>query len=213
MAHYAIVVDLDRCIGCHGCEIACKNENEVELGSFWNKVVQVGPFGDYPHLHQYFLPVMCQQCDDSPCTHVCPTGASYRDENNVVLVDKEKCIGCKYCMMACPYGVRSWSPSEHVVEKCTLCEQKIAQGELPQCVAQCGSRARFFGDLEQGVDGFEAPAPPQALSCDYAEMQQTRVTLKEYVEPYTEDEIHRLPDVGNGPELMYLLRSDRKWRG
>ena len=55
MAHYAIVVDLDRCIGCHGCEIACKNENEVELGSFWNKVVQVGPFGDYPHLHQYFL--------------------------------------------------------------------------------------------------------------------------------------------------------------
>ena len=95
MSHYAIVVDLDRCIGCHGCEIACKNENEVELGSFWNKVVQVGPFGDYPHLHQYFLPVMCQQCDDSPCTHVCPTGASYRDENNVVLVDKEKCIGCK----------------------------------------------------------------------------------------------------------------------
>ena len=73
MSHYAIVVDLDRCIGCHGCEIACKNENEVELGLFWNKVVQVGPFGDYPHLHQYFLPVMCQQCDDSPCTHVCPT--------------------------------------------------------------------------------------------------------------------------------------------
>ena len=129
MSHYAIVVDLDRCIGCHGCEIACKNENEVELGSFWNKVVQVGPFGDYPHLHQYFLPVMCQQCDDSPCTHVCPTGASYRDENNVVLVDKEKCIGCKYCMMACPYGVRSWSPSEHVVEKCTLCGQLTSVGE------------------------------------------------------------------------------------
>ena len=114
MSHYAIVVDLDRCIGCHGCEIACKNENEVELGSFWNKVMQVGPFGDYPHLHQYFLPVMCQQCDDSPCTHVCPTGASYRDENNVVLVDKEKCIGCKYCMMACPYGVRSWNAAESV---------------------------------------------------------------------------------------------------
>ena len=109
MSHYAIVVDLDRCIGCHGCEIACKNENEVELGSFWNKVVQVGPFGDYPHLHQYFLPVMCQQCDDSPCTHVCPTGASYRDGNNVVLIDREKCIGCKYCMMACPYGVRDWN--------------------------------------------------------------------------------------------------------
>ena len=99
------------------------------------------------------------------------------------------------------------------MEKCTLCEQKIAQGELPQCVAQCGSRARFFGDLEQGVDGFEAPAPPQALSCDYAEMQQTRVTLKEYVEPYTEERSIVCPMLENGPELMYLLRSDRKWRG
>ncbi|MCB7059504.1 4Fe-4S dicluster domain-containing protein, partial [Eggerthella lenta] len=130
-----------------------------------------------------------------------------------VQIDKSKCIGCQFCAMSCPYNVRYLNEEERVVEKCTLCEQKIAQGELPQCVAQCGSRARFFGDLEQGVDGFEAPAPPQALSCDYAEMQQTRVTLKEYVEPYTEDEIHRLPDVGNGPELMYLLRSDRKWRG
>ena len=213
MSHYAIVVDLDRFIGCHGCEIACKNENNIALCEYWNKVVERGPFGEYPDLEMYFLPPMCQQCQDAPCVNVCPTGASYRDADGMVLVDKEKCIGCKYCMMACPYGVRSWSPSEHVVEKCTLCEQKIAQGGLPQCVAQCGSRARFFGDLEQGVDGFEAPAPPQALSCDYAEMQQTRVTLKEYVEPYTEDEIHRLPDVGNGPELMYLLRSDRKWRG
>ena len=213
MAHYAIVVDLDRCIGCHGCEIACKNENNIALGEYWNKVVERGPFGEYPDLEMYFLPTMCQQCQDAPCVNVCPTGASYRDADGMVLVDKEKCIGCKYCMMACPYGVRSWNAAESVVEKCTLCEQKIAQGELPQCVAQCGSRARFFGDLEQGVDGFEAPAPPQALSCDYAEMQQTRVTLKEYVEPYTEDEIHRLPDVGNGPELMYLLRSDRKWRG
>ena len=213
MAHYAIVVDLDRCIGCHGCEIACKNENNIALGEYWNKVVERGPFGEYPDLEMYFLPTMCQQCQDAPCVNVCPTGASYRDADGMVLVDKEKCIGCKYCMMACPYGVRSWNAAESVVEKCTLCEQKIAQGELPQCVAQCGSRARFFGDLEQGVDGFEAPAPPQALSCDYAEMQQTRVTRKEYVEPYTEDEIHRLPDVGNGPELMYLLRSDRKWRG
>ena len=122
MSHYAIVVDLDRCIGCHGCEIACKNENEVELGSFWSKVVQVGPFGDYPHLQQYFLPVMCQQCADSPCTHVCPTGASYRDpETNVVLVDKEKC---------------------------TLCGQLTSVGEQPKCVAACCASARFYGDLD-----------------------------------------------------------------
>ena len=95
MSHYAIVVDLDRCIGCHGCEIACKNR---ERSGAWLVLEQSGAGGPSSettrHLHQYFLPVMCQQCDDSPCTHVCPTGASYRDENNVVLVDKEKCIGC-----------------------------------------------------------------------------------------------------------------------
>ena len=212
MSHYAIVVDLDRCIGCHGCEIACKNENEVELGSFWNKVVQVGPFGDYPHLHQYFLPVMCQQCDDSPCTHVCPTGASYKRDDGVVLVDHSKCIGCQYCVMACPYGVRYLNEEEKVVEKCTLCEQKLSQGELPQCVAQCGARARFFGDLDQGVENFEAPAHPDTPGCQYDEMTKTRVKLKDYVEAFTENDIHHLTNKGNNPKLMYLLREGRKWR-
>ena len=185
MSHYAIVVDLDRCIGCHGCDIACKNENEVELGSFWSKVVQVGPFGDYPHLQQYFLPVMCQQCADSPCTHVCPTGASYRDpETNVVLVDKEKCIGCKYCMMACPYGVRSWSPSESVVEKCTLCGQLTSVGEQPKCVAACCASARFYGDLDDpNSDASKALAAAGT------------------------DAVHRLKDVGNAPQTAYILSS------
>ena len=134
MAHYAIVVDLDRCIGCHGCEIACKNENNIALGEYWNKVVERGPFGEYPDLEMYFLPTMCQQCQDAPCVNVCPTGASYRDADGMVLVDKEKCIGCKYCMMACPYGVRSWNAAESVVEKCTLCAHLSKNGELPMCV-------------------------------------------------------------------------------
>ena len=92
MAHYAIVVDLDRCIGCHGCEIACKNENNIALGEYWNKVVERGPFGEYPDLEMYFLPTMCQQCQDAPCVNVCPTGASYRDADGMVLVDKERCV-------------------------------------------------------------------------------------------------------------------------
>ena len=125
---------------------------------------------------------MCQQCDDSPCTHVCPTGASYRDENNVVLVDKEKCIGCKYCMMACPYGVRSWSPSEHVVEKCTLCGQLTSVGEEPKCVAACCASARFYGDLDDpNSDASKALAAAGA------------------------DSVHRLKDVGNGPQTAYIL--------
>ena len=219
MTQYAIITDLNRCVGCLACTVACKPVNNVPVGAFWIKTLRVGPnpieggSGDWPDVEMYFLPIQCQHCADPECVKVCPTGASHKAADGTVQIDKSKCIGCQFCAMSCPYNVRYLNEEERVVEKCTLCEQKIAQGELPQCVAQCGSRARFFGDLEQGVDGFEAPAPPQALSCDYAEMQQTRVTLKEYVEPYTEDEIHRLPDVGNGPELMYLLRSDRKWRG
>ena len=219
MTQYAIITDLNRCVGCLACTVACKAVNNVPVGAFWIKTLRVGPnpieggSGDWPDVEMYFLPIQCQHCADPECVKVCPTGASHKAADGTVQIDKSKCIGCQFCAMSCPYNVRYLNEEERVVEKCTLCEQKIAQGELPQCVAQCGSRARFFGDLEQGVDGFEAPAPPQALSCDYAEMQQTRGTLKEYVEPYTEDEIHRLPDVGNGPELMYLLRSDRKWRG
>ena len=219
MTQYAIITDLNRCVGCLACTVACKAVNNVPVGAFWIKTLRVGPnpieggSGDWPDVEMYFLPIQCQHCADPECVKVCPTGASHKAADGTVQIDKSKCIGCQFCAMSCPYNVRYLNEEERVVEKCTLCEQKIAQGELPQCVAQCGSRARFFGDLEQGVDGFEAPAPPQALSCDYAEMQQTRVTLKEYVEPYTEDEIHRLPDVGNGPELMYLLHSDRKWRG
>ena len=219
MTQYAIITDLNRCVGCLACTVACKAVNNVPVGSFWIKTLRVGPnpkeggSGDWPDVEMYFLPIQCQHCADPECVKVCPTGASHKTEDGTVQIDKSKCIGCQFCAMSCPYNVRYLNEEERVVEKCTLCEQKVAQGELPQCVAQCGSRARFFGDLDKGVDNFEAPAHPQALSCDYAEMQQTRVTLKEYVEPYTEDEIHRLPDVGNGPELMYLLRSDRKWRG
>ena len=182
MTRHIIDIDLDSCIGCHSCAVVCKQENNVGLGTFYNKVLTVGPSGTYPDLEMYYLPVSCQHCDDPECVHVCPTGASYRDENNVVLVDKEKCIGCKYCMMACPYGVRSWSPSEHVVEKCTLCGQLTSVGEEPKCVAACCASARFYGDLDDpNSDASKALAAAGA------------------------DSVHRLKDVGNGPQTAYIL--------
>lgn len=183
MSHYAIVVNLDRCIGCHACEIACKVENGVALGSNWNKVVQVGPRGEFPDLKVYWLPVQCQQCEDAPCVHVCPTGASYRDpETNMVLIDKDKCIGCKYCMMACPYGVRSWNGQENVVEKCTLCAQRTGADRLPKCVEDCCADARFFGDLDD---------PDSDASRAIAEAE--------------EGSVHHLTDAGNHPVGCYIL--------
>lgn len=184
MSRYCLVVNTDRCFGCHSCEVACKNENGIALGEDWNKVIQVGPMGTFPNLEQYWLPVQCQQCEESPCTHVCPTGASYRNENGVVLVDKSKCIGCKYCMMACPYGVRSWNSEEKCVEKCTLCQQLTSVGKDPACVAACCASARFYGDLDD---------PDSDVSKALAEADPSSV--------------HKLSDCGNGPLTSYILSS------
>ena len=110
------------------------------------------------------------------------TARALRRADGIVVVDKEKCIGCKYCMMACPYGVRSWSPSEHVVEKCTLCGQLTSVGEEPKCVAACCASARFYGDLDDpNSDASKALAAAGA------------------------DSVHRLKDVGNGPQTAYIL--------
>ena len=130
MTHKTLVIDLDRCIGCFACEMACKQENNVPLGVHYNKVLSIGPMGKFPDLTQYFLPTVCQHCKDAPCVKVCPTGATYQTEDGQVLVNKEKCIGCKMCMAACPYGARSYNPEAKVVEKCTLCHHLQEVGEI-----------------------------------------------------------------------------------
>ncbi|MCD8315785.1 MAG: 4Fe-4S dicluster domain-containing protein [Eggerthellaceae bacterium] len=218
MTQYAIVTDLNRCVGCLACSVACKAVNGVEPGNFWIKTLRIGPnptvggSGDYPDVEMYFMPVQCQHCEDPCCVEVCPTGASQKQEDGTVQIDKSKCIGCQFCVMSCPYGVRYLNETERIVEKCTLCEQLVEQGGLPQCVAQCGSRARFFGDLEKGIGTFETLCPTSDLATGYEDMMQTRTTLDEWVEPYTEADVHCLTDAGNGPQMRYILRN-RTWQG
>jgi Fe-S-cluster-containing dehydrogenase component len=214
-----IVTDLNRCVGCLACSVACKSANGVPVGSFWNKVLRIGPNpktpgAQCPDVEMYFLPVGCQHCFDPECVKVCPTGASQKMEDGTVQVDKSKCIGCQFCAMACPYNVRYLNADEGVIEKCTLCEQKIAQGELPQCVAECGSRARYFGDLDQGIENLEGPGEPSSFGEDtsYEAMQKTRVRLGDFLHPFSEDEVHHLPNAGNRPAFAYILRN-RQWRG
>ena len=220
MTQYAIVTDLDRCVGCLACSVACKVVNGVPTGSFWNKTLRIGPnpreggSGQWPDVELYFLNVQCQHCENPECVKVCPTGASHKTEDGTVQIDKSKCIGCQFCAMSCPYSVRYLNEEEGVVEKCTLCEQKIAQGELPQCVTQCGGRARYFGDLEQGIAGFEGPAPIDIASrnVDYDATVQSRAKLVDEIESYAESDVYRLPNVGNNPSFVYILRN-RTWQG
>ena len=219
MTHYAIVTDLNRCVGCLDCMVACKVANNVPIGNYWNKVLRVGPnlkpdAQDVGHdVEMYYLPVGCQHCEEPECVHVCPTEASHIAEDGTVQIDKSKCIGCQFCAMACPYGVRYLNEEERVVEKCTLCEQITAQGGLPQCVIQCGGRARFFGDLEQGIESFEAPAVGYDTDRSYDNLYTgNRVTLGEMAEEFADSDLYHLPNVGNEPAFAYILRN-RDWKG
>ncbi|NLF10957.1 MAG: 4Fe-4S dicluster domain-containing protein [Anaerolineaceae bacterium] len=187
MTQYAMALDLNRCVGCLACVVACKMENNVQIGSYWNKVLRVDPIGNFPTMDMYWLPVLCQHCESPECTRVCPTGASYKREDGIVLIDKSKCIGCQYCAMACPYGVRYFNEEERVVEKCTLCAHLIERGERPTCVEECTGDCRHFGDLDD---------PHSEISRFLQEAG---------------DDVHIVADVGNHPSFKYILRR-HTWR-
>jgi len=172
---YGMAIDMERCTGCHACSVACKVENNLPDGVWWNRVLTVGgdtmdtPQGTFPDLDMQFLPINCQHCENPACVKACPVGATFkREEDGVVIQDYDKCIGCRYCMVACPYsGVRqfNWKEPEYaigvsmgdenidehrfnVVEKCTFCSHRLAEGGIPACVETCPNVARFFGDLD-----------------------------------------------------------------
>lgn len=164
----ALVIDLDVCVGCQACVTNCKQWNAsgsagplADLnpygaqpsGTFFNRV-QTYEAGEYPDTETIHFPKSCLHCQDPPCVPVCPTGASYkRKEDGIVLVDYDKCIGCKYCAWACPYGARELDEAAQVMTKCTLCIDRVNNPDLPErerqpaCVLACPTNARLFGDI------------------------------------------------------------------
>ncbi len=108
MARYGMVIDLERCMGCRACVEACKVENNTGQGVFWMYVFRL-EMGKYPNVRWLFLPRPCMHCDNAPCVKVCPVGARYKREDGLVLTDFDRCIGCRYCEVACPYGVNSFN--------------------------------------------------------------------------------------------------------
>ncbi len=145
--HYGMLIDTRRCIGCHGCSVACKAEFDVPLGASrsWVEYVEKG---DYPNVSRNFLPRLCNQCSEPQCVSVCPTGATWkRKEDGVVVIDEDVCIGCKYCLLACPYDSRFINHKTGAADKCDFCLHRVKKGVVPSCVNTCTGRARIFGDL------------------------------------------------------------------
>ena len=205
MATNAIVTDLNRCVGCLACMVACKAVNNVPIGSYWNKVLRIGPSlkpgATSAHdVEMYYLPVQCQHCENAACLKVCPTGATYKDDKGRVEIDYDKCIGCRMCMAACPFNARvfNWEEpvrdpdvnygdarvpvrNKGVMEKCTLCKERTDDGDVPMCVRVCPARARTFGDLDD----------PES---DISKLARERVG----------DVHHLLEEKGTRPQLFYI---------
>lgn len=173
--HWGFIADNEKCIGCGRCVVACKKENHVPWEKpyyrTWveryiitneEEIFVDSPIGgrdgfqNFPINPQiqsgdiwksFFVPKLCNQCEKPPCVTVCPVGATYKTEDGVILIDKEHCIGCRYCIQACPYGARYFNHEEGVVDKCTWCYHRITRGLVPACVEVCPAKARVFGDL------------------------------------------------------------------
>ncbi|QGA84395.1 sulfate reduction electron transfer complex DsrMKJOP subunit DsrO [Halomicrobium sp. LC1Hm] len=218
MTNYGLVIDQERCIGCQTCAVTCKQENNVPMGQFWNRVLTVGgdhidtPEGSYPEdgesgdLDMQYQPTACQHCENAPCVKVCPVNATYKREDGIVEIDYDKCIGCRYCMAACPYNARvfNWDEPQHrpeegtgdveerpqgVVEKCTFCSHRVEEGLDPACAVNCPADARIFGDLDDETS-----------------------TVSKYVNEYNTEQL--LDEKGTDPNTYYVqgeMTPGRTW--
>ncbi|MFC1755202.1 4Fe-4S dicluster domain-containing protein [Thermoproteota archaeon] len=169
-AKWIRVIDLDKCIGCNVCTKSCIEANFVPKDPDQQEWIKIYSIENTQNKSTSFFPLTCMHCQNAPCVKVCPVGASYYDENQIVLVDQETCIGCRLCMAACPYEARyfNWEEPKHsseelqhtysdeapwphrkgVVEKCMFCAYRIKKDELPICIISCPQKALLFGNLD-----------------------------------------------------------------
>lgn len=167
---YTMVVDLNKCNGCKVCEASCRDENNVPLytgdeakyTAYWIRIAEAKREVPGINLEDRPIPLLCNHCDDAPCAHVCPTKATFHRDDGLVMIDEHKCIGCRYCVIACPYHARSmvfkdttdeeWTNREvpklmrGVASKCSFCAHRLPDGRLPRCVEDCPHKALTFAD-------------------------------------------------------------------
>ena len=152
--HYAMVIRVDQCIGCLRCEKACIKTNAVPDYGWRTKVLE----REVPEAigqKREFIPILCNQCNNPPCVRACPVTATFKNKTNgIVMMDNKKCIGCKICMVACPYDARYFNEEKHAIDKCDFClESRLSKGEkTTACQAACPADVRVFGDLSNPQD-------------------------------------------------------------
>ena len=175
---YGFVIDQRKCIGCHACTVACKEENRVPLGVFrtWVKYIERGTF---PDTRRYFSVLRCNHCDTAPCVAICPTVALYRRPDGIVDFDGSRCIGCKSCMQACPYDALYIDPDTNTAAKCNYCAHRVEVGLEPACVIVCPEQAIVAGDLDD----------PSTTIARLVATEQVQV---------------RKPEQGTRPKVFYL---------
>jgi len=171
MTRYAMVIDLNTCVGCNACMAACAMENQTPVWkNKWRTYVHDKEIGTGEDIHRRFFPRLCNHCSNPPCMSVCPTGATYQMDNGIVQVNEDLCMGCRACAMACPYDARydvtysdveqgrefygeeTYNRSRPSVDKCNFCAQRVENGQKPACVETCVGSARLFGDLDNPDD-------------------------------------------------------------
>jgi Fe-S-cluster-containing dehydrogenase component len=140
-----LLVEASRCIGCFGCEAACKMEHDLPGEPRPIRVIQVGPVGAGQELVMSFQPSVCCHCDRPACVLACPTGAMQKREDGIVFSDPELCIGCQTCAVACPFGVPQLNPATGKIAKCDGCRARVDQGLWPACVVKCPTETLIFG--------------------------------------------------------------------
>lgn len=183
MTRYAMVIDKRRCIGCQSCTVACRTWNDLPMDIIYNPVITEGVQGTWPNVHWTWTPTLCNHCENPPCVPCCPTKASQQDEDGIVWVDPNKCMGCKVCANSCPYGARDMNHKEGYIRKCTFCKDRVREGENPYCVNTCHQKARIFGDLDD----------PES---EVSKLVGSLETETLYPELGTNPQVYYIPDLG-----------------
>lgn len=215
MARWGMVIDLKRCIGCWACVVACKVEHFLPPGIFWNRVL-TAETGRYPSVSKKMYPILCNHCAEAACVEVCPTGATSQREDGIVLVDSNKCIGCRYCLIACPYQQRTFHDDEKAeyfpgqgltqfeilgrelyplqkgtVVKCNFCVERIEEGEEK--------------GLKAGVDRDATPACVNACPVEartFGDLDDPASNVSELNKTRKGCQLH--PEFGTDPSVYYI---------